>query len=66
MQKIVNTESAWIHAIKYIKKYHNIDLVAELNQPRQLEKFRFWLLYKVICEKFDSMFSSNKIHDFNT
>lgn len=62
------SESAWIHAIKYIKKKFNIDLVVGI-QPtspiRNNSDFDNGIkLFRK--KKFDSLFSSNRIHDFNT
>ena len=67
--KIESTsESAWIHAIKYIKKYHNIDLVVGIQPTSPIRKNSDFDngIKLFVKKKFDSMFSSNKIHDFNT
>ena len=62
------SESAWIHAIKYIKKYHNIDLVVGIQPTSPIRKNSDFDngIKLFVKKKFDSMFSSNKIHDFNT
>ena len=68
MQKMGQHQKAWIHAIKYIKKYHNIDLVVGIQPTSPIRKNSDFdnAIKLFVRKKFDSMFSSNKIHDFNT
>ena len=62
------SESAWIHAINHIKKNYNIDLVVGIQPTSPIRKNSDFDngIKLFIKKKFDSMFSSNKIHDFNT
>ena len=62
------SESAWIHAIKHIKKDYNLDLVVGIQPTSPIRKSSDFDdgIKLFMKKKFDSMFSSNKIYDFNT
>ena len=62
------SESAWEHAINLIKKNHRIDLVVGIQPTSPIRKKSDFdnAIKLFIKNRFDSLFSSNKIHDFNT
>ncbi len=63
-----SSESAWIHAINYIKKNYKIDLILGIQPTSPIRnKNDFDKAIKFFLKKkYDSLFSSNKIHDINT
>ena len=62
-----SSESAWQHAIKYIKNKHEIDVVVGIQPTSPIRGHNDFdkAIKLYIKKKFDSLFSSTKIQDVN-
>ena len=62
------SESAWIHAINFIKKKYKVDLIVGIQPTSPIRnKDDFDKAIQIFKKnKLDSLFSSNNIQDFNT
>ena len=62
------SESAWLHAVNFIKKNYEVDLIVGIQPTSPIRKKNDFdnAIMLFIKKKFDSLFSSTEIHDFNT